>query len=147
MATRADTGSHRDPGLPPTGRSILSRTHEQTTDKSEKGPTVTTTTTIIPAVDRYDRLRNAVEIVASDAAVENAEQPRNSEGLRAYVYSLAEERILDGLSGHDADTVSMLVALDFLKGPARMAQRIAEWLNGGRCGTEGTDDHTWRSAT
>jgi hypothetical protein len=88
---------------------------------------VTTTTTIIPAVDRYDRLRNAVEIVASDPAVENVEQPRNSEGLRAYVYSLAEERILDGLSGHDADTVSMLVALDFLKGPP-------EWRSGSRSG-------------
>jgi hypothetical protein len=37
---------------------------------------------------------------------------------------------LDGLSEYVANTVSMLAALDFLKGPHQIAWRLHEWLNG-----------------
>lgn len=105
-------------------------------------------TTTIPAggtheylSDRYDRLRNAAEILASDPAVENADQLCNSGALRLYIKALADERVLAGLSEDDADTVGMLVTLDFLKGPAQIAGRISDWLEGNRF--ERDDDDTW----
>jgi hypothetical protein len=64
------------------------------------------TTTPIPT-DRYDRLRDAAEILASDPAVENSDSLlTNGESLRAFIHTLAEERVLDGLTEHDANTVN-----------------------------------------
>ena len=88
------------------------------------------TDTYLP--DRYDRLRNVVEILASDPAVQEADDLHNSRALRAYVNSHVDERILDGLSELDATTVSGLLGLDFLSGPRRIAGRISSVLNGDR---------------
>ena len=52
-----------------------------------------------------------------------------AEGLRAFTASLVDARMLDGLSEYDADTVAMLVTLDFTQGPKRMAWRLTDWLN------------------
>ncbi len=108
------------------------------------------TTTTTPAghmptylPDRYDRLRSGAETLASDPAVENADSPlANGESLRAFIETLASEYVLDGLSEHDADTVSMLVMLDFLQGPRRMAWRIQSWLSDDRR-VPREDDNTW----
>ena len=43
---------------------------------------------------------------------------------------MIDARVLDGVSECDADTVALLVVLDFLKGPHQLAWRIPEWLNG-----------------
>jgi hypothetical protein len=69
-----------------------------------------------------------------------------AEGLRACVGDLVDARILDGLSEHDANTVSMLVCLDFTKGPEHMAWRVTDWLNpdGNSVGRE--DENTWAVA-
>jgi len=106
-------------------------------------PTTTTTSpdpTYLP--DRYDRLRSSAEILASDPAVENADPLMNGEALRVFIDTLAEERVLDGLSEHDANTVSLLVTLDFIKGPFAMAGRIRLWLGVDR-GVDREDDDDW----
>ena len=109
------------------------------------------TTTTTPAghmptylPDRYDRLRSGAETLASDPAVENADSPlANGESLRAFIETLASEYVLDGLSEHDADTVSMLVMLDFLvrggwpgessRGSATIGAYPARTTTPGRC--------------
>jgi hypothetical protein len=102
--------------------------------------TTITTTEYLP--DRYDRLRTSAEIMASDPAVDNADSLMNGEALRIFIDTLAEEGVLDGLTDHDADTVAMLVILDFLKGPAQMAWRIRSWLGDDRA-VNREDDNTW----
>jgi hypothetical protein len=106
-------------------------------------------TTTIPAggtrqylPDRYDRLRNCAEILASDPAVENSDSPVNGEALRIFIDCLADERVLDGLTEYDANTVGMLVTLDFLDGPVQMAGRIRAWLQDDRR-SDREDDNTW----
>ncbi|MBV9515582.1 MAG: hypothetical protein JO280_16325 [Mycobacteriaceae bacterium] len=89
--------------------------------------------------DRYDRFRNAAEILASDPAVENFDNPlRNGRALRAYIQSLVQQRILDGLSERDADTAAGVLAVDFLSGPAQIAGRIRDRLTSG-----GDGDDPW----
>ena len=78
--------------------------------------------------DRYERLRSCAEQLASDPGMVETESIFGAEGLRAYVGDLVEARILDGLSEHDANTVSMLVCLDFTKGPEHMAWRVLTGL-------------------
>jgi hypothetical protein len=39
-----------------------------------------------------------------------------------------DARLLDGLSEHDANTVIMLLILDFTQGLERMAWRLTDWL-------------------
>ena len=51
------------------------------------------------------------------------------EGLRAFVGSIVEQRLLDGLTDHDADGVGLLVGLDFFQGPPRLGWRIYSALN------------------
>ena len=51
-------------------------------------------------------------------------------------------RVLDRLSECDADTVAMLVVLDFLKGPHQLAWRIHEWLNGHTLSRD-DEDNPW----
>ncbi|MCG7582790.1 hypothetical protein [Mycolicibacterium sp. OfavD-34-C] len=104
-------------------------------------------TTTIPAggtreylADRYDRLRNGAEIIASDPNVAESESMFGAEGLRAFTESVIDARLLDGLSEYDADTVSLLITLDFLRGPDRMAWRIHEWINGNTLGRDDGDN-------
>ncbi len=65
-----------------------------------------------------------------------------AEGLRAFIDDLIDARVLDGLSECEADSVAMLVVLDFLKGPHQLAWRIHEWLNG-RTPTRDDEDNPW----
>jgi hypothetical protein len=95
-----------------------------------------TTATTIPAggtreylPDRYDRLRNGCETIASDDNVTATESIFGADGLRAFTHSLIDARILDGLSEHGADTVIMLLILDFTQGLERMAWRLTDWMN------------------
>jgi hypothetical protein len=106
-------------------------------------------TTILPAddateylPDRYDRLRKGVEILASSPNIQDNPPLVSGDGLRAFTESIAGQRVLDGLTDKDADTVSMMLSLDFFDGPARIAARIQEWI----CGDHGLwaeDDNTW----
>lgn len=107
-------------------------------------------TTTIPAADtptylpdRYDRLRKAAEIFATDPNVANAGPLVNGEALLAFISTLADEGVLDGLTEHDADTVSMLVTLDFLRGPRRLVWRIESWWLGGDRPGDREDDDTF----
>lgn len=74
--------------------------------------------------DRYDRLRKSCELLATDENLVAGDAPYNAEGLIAFAESVGQLRLLDGLSDYDANTVSLLVALDFIQGPRRMAWRI-----------------------
>jgi hypothetical protein len=64
------------------------------------------TTTTIPAgglhdeylEDRYDRMRNASEMIASDPNVAGSDSIFGGDGLRAFIQSLVDARLLDGLS-------------------------------------------------
>lgn len=78
--------------------------------------------------DRYERMRRAAEILAADEGLVSAELPYNSEGLLAFVDSIAQLRLLHGLSEYDSNTIALLVTLDFLQGPRRMAWRIYDML-------------------
>ncbi|QZT56733.1 hypothetical protein [Mycolicibacterium austroafricanum] len=90
------------------------------------------TTTVTPPTDdlkafegdRYERLLKSCELLAADENLVAGEPPYNAEGLIAFAKSVAQLRLLDGLSDYDANTVSLLVALDFIQGPRRMAWRI-----------------------
>jgi hypothetical protein len=97
--------------------------------------------------DRYDRLRNSCEWIASDTGMVETDSIFGADGLRGFTQSLTDARLLDGLSEHDANTVAMLVTLDFPRGPAHMAWRIRDWLNpdGNSVGRE--DDNTPAVAT
>lgn len=74
--------------------------------------------------DRYERLKHAAQMLASDENLVGGEPPYNSDGLRAFASSVEQLRLLDGLTEYDANTVNLLVALDFIQGPQRMAWRI-----------------------
>ncbi|KAA1248802.1 hypothetical protein F0Q45_18650 [Mycobacterium simiae] len=78
--------------------------------------------------DRYERVRKAAEILAADENLASAEVPYNSEGLLAFADSLAQLRLLYGLSEYDCNTIGLLAPLDFLQGPRRMAWRIWDML-------------------
>ena len=49
----------------------------------------------------------------------------SGEALRAFVATLADEHVLDGLTDYDADTVALLVSIDFLGGPEGMVSASA----------------------
>jgi hypothetical protein len=82
-------------------------------------------TTTIPAggtqtylPDRYDRLRNGTEIIADDPNMRESDSIYGADGIKAFAQSVIDARLLDGLSEHDADTVAMLIMLDFTRGPS-----------------------------
>jgi len=79
--------------------------------------------------DRYERLRQAVEILCDDESVAAAELPFNGEGLRAFTADLIEMRALDGLSEHDANWAGMLACFDFCRGLPRFGWRINDMLS------------------
>jgi hypothetical protein len=79
--------------------------------------------------DHYERLMKGAQLIANDENLANAPLPLNSEGLMAFAASIAEERLLDGLTDHDANTVIMLSCFDFIKGVRRMAWRITDWMS------------------
>ena len=78
--------------------------------------------------DRYERLKMSAEILAKDPSMVGGEPPYNDEGIRAFAASVEQLKMLDGLSEYDANTVNLLVALDFIQGPRRMAWRIWDLL-------------------
>lgn len=77
--------------------------------------------------DRYERLRKSCAILADDENLVVA-VPYNAEGLIAFAESVAQLRLLDGLTDYDANTVALLVCLDFIQGPRRMAWRVYDLL-------------------
>ncbi|SCX24758.1 hypothetical protein [Mycolicibacterium fluoranthenivorans] len=78
--------------------------------------------------DRYERLKKSVDILASDPSMVGGEPPYNADGIRAFAKSVEQLRLLDGLTDYDANTVNLLVALDFMQGPERMAWRVYDML-------------------
>lgn len=76
------------------------------------------------AGDRYQRLVTASRIVAADPAVADAPPPLDAVGLRACVERLVATRILDGLSRREADWVSMVLLVDFCRGPDALSERV-----------------------
>lgn len=89
------------------------------------------------AGDRYQRLLHAAEVLAADQSFEEGSFPFDGCGLRAFVATIAEQRMLDGLSEHDSDRTSMMLLLDYHAGPGQMSWRITEMLTviaaGGMC--------------
>lgn len=80
--------------------------------------------------DRYERLVQAAEVIASDPGIENADSLFNGEFLRTFIRELVNARVLDGLTERDCNTFAMLVVLDTRLGPSRLAWRIHRWLEG-----------------
>ncbi|WP_304106389.1 hypothetical protein [Mycolicibacterium bacteremicum] len=78
--------------------------------------------------DRYERLKKSAEVLASDPSMVGGEPPYNADGIRAFAKTVEQLRLLDGLTDYDANTVSLLVALDFIQGPRRMAWRVWDML-------------------
>lgn len=94
------------------------------------------------AGDPYDRLRKSARIFADDPNVWSDDEFVTPEMLMAYIDELREQKVLDGLTEYDGNTVSMLVVLDFIYGgPTRMAKRVVEWLDGEQHGRN--TDSTW----
>lgn len=81
------------------------------------------------AGDRYARLRQAAAVAADDPAVADAPPPLDPAGLTACIDRIVEQRALDGLSGSDADWVSMALLLDFCAGPTALAERRRSLLD------------------
>lgn len=79
--------------------------------------------------DRYERFRQAVEILVEDENVAAAEPPFGSEGLSAFAADLIDMRALDGLSDSDANWLGMLAAFDFCRGLPRFGWRINDMLS------------------
>lgn len=88
--------------------------------------------------DRYDRMTQAADALAS--GTDFGEGFLTADMLRAFANDLTAARILDGVTDHDADTVSMLVLIDFLRGPQRMAWRLTDWLSDNRSVDRQDDD-------
>jgi hypothetical protein len=82
------------------------------------------TTTATDTRDRYQRLTENIEILAEDKNLAAAEPPFDIKGLRAFVGSIVELRLLDGLSDKDADTVGLLSGVDFFQGPPGLSRRF-----------------------
>lgn len=78
--------------------------------------------------DRYERFRQAIEVLADDENVASAELPFNGAGLRAFAADLIDARALDGLSDSDANWLGMLAAFDFCRGLPRFGWRIHDML-------------------
>ncbi|WP_301149584.1 hypothetical protein [Mycobacterium simiae] len=79
--------------------------------------------------DRYERFRQAIEILAEDENVAGAEPPFNNEGLRAIAADLTDARALDGLTESDANWLGMLIAFDFCRGLPRFGWRIHDMFS------------------
>lgn len=79
--------------------------------------------------DRYQRFMQAAQLISTDPSVVDAPLPYNTEGLLAFAFSVCDARLLDGLTSHDADCVSMLTLLDFPRGVRRMAWRLTDWMS------------------
>lgn len=75
--------------------------------------------------DRYGRLTDSARILAE--GTDFGDGFMTAEILVAFTEHLAMLRVLDGLTEHDADTVSLLVLLDIIKGVPRMAWRLTDW--------------------
>ncbi|WCS17530.1 hypothetical protein MML61_22465 [Mycobacterium marinum] len=89
--------------------------------------------------DRYDRLKcGAAEL--ADGAYFPADGFMTGEMVRAFASDLTTARVLDGLTDHDANTVILLVLLDFITGLRRMAWRVTDWLSDDRTVNRQDDD-------
>jgi hypothetical protein len=87
--------------------------------------------------DRYDRLRNCAEVLAS--GTDFGDGFLTADMVIAFANDLTDARVLDGLTDYDSDTVGMLVLLDFVQGLRRMAWRLTDWLSDNRS-VGGRDD-------
>ena len=76
--------------------------------------------------DHYERLQQGAEVLAQDPAVREAPFPFNDDGLRAFVATVANDRLLDHLDEHEANTVVALLLVDFHRGAARVAARVRQ---------------------
>ncbi len=79
--------------------------------------------------DRYERLRRAAEILGAGESVASGNIPYNSEGLLAFAESVAQLKLMDGLTDSDANHLTMFAVLDFTRGPQHMAWRIGNLLS------------------
>jgi hypothetical protein len=66
--------------------------------------------------DRYERMTQAAELLASDQNIAASPFPYDPEGMRAFTATIAADRLLDDLTDHDADRVAMYSLLDFCRG-------------------------------
>lgn len=79
--------------------------------------------------DRYERLRQAAEVLGADEGIASAEAPYNSEGLRAFANTIQQLAMFTGLTDEDSNFAGMLLLLDFPRGPQHMAWRVGNLLS------------------
>lgn len=79
--------------------------------------------------DRYERFRQAVEVLAHDESIAAAEFPFNGQGLSAFAADLIDVRVFDGLSDSDSNWLGVLAAFDFCRGLPRFGWRINDMLS------------------
>ncbi|WP_024445632.1 hypothetical protein [Mycolicibacterium iranicum] len=79
--------------------------------------------------DRYERLRQAGEVLANDENLIAADMPYDAAGLRAFIGGIIDDKLLDGLTEDDANWVGMLAVLDFTRGASRMGWRVGNLLS------------------
>lgn len=89
--------------------------------------------------DRYDRLKSCAHEYVS--GTDFGDGFITGEMVEALVENLIVVRVLDGLTEHDANTVSMLTILDFPRGLPHMAWRITDWMSENRSVTGRADDN------
>lgn len=77
--------------------------------------------------DRYERLLQGADHYI--AGTDFGDNFIDGGMIRALLTNLTSARVLDGLSDHDADTVSLLTVLDFPRGIPHMAWRLTDWLS------------------
>lgn len=80
--------------------------------------------------DRYDRLKKCAHEYATGS--DFGDNFVTGEMIEALAVNLTIARVLDGLSEHDANTVSMLTILDFPRGLPHMAWRLTDWMSENR---------------
>lgn len=77
--------------------------------------------------DRYDRLKLCAKEYAS--GTDFGDGFWTGEMVIALAENLTAARVLDGLTDHDANTVSMLTILDVARGFRHMVWRMTDWLS------------------
>ncbi|MEE2855406.1 MAG: hypothetical protein VX424_22455 [Actinomycetota bacterium] len=127
LGVRAPSGDRSDPFTQEQEKTIM----PQTTDTNQQGRF---------QGDRYERLAQGADLVASTRGIYNDNDVINGDFIRAFARDIARAELLDGMSERDCDTFAMLITLDTRMGVSRIAWRIQQWLEGDCIGRDTDDD-------
>jgi hypothetical protein len=82
-------------------------------------------------------------VLSRDPAITDAPAPFDVDGLLTFIASVVELQMLDDLTERDSDMVSMVLLVDFHRGPNRIAWRLHDWLSGDRGDHYRREDNVW----